>query len=186
MRIVQHLENHSLILFNHIKSYRGRSSAMKSNQHKTHSGFTLIELVLVIIIIGLFSTIAIMKTRSGLDTIRSNLAIDQLTVDIDCARTFAFGQNDTITVVFSVANDNYSFYSGHDASRTLITNFPNSDSGVISLKNDPYYNDITSANFNGSNELQFFPLGEVKSGGTITIDGHTISIENVTGNWSLN
>jgi len=159
---------------------------MSSIRYKNKSGFTLIELVLVIIIIGLFSTIAIMKTRSGLDTIRSHLAIDQLTVDIDCARSIAFGQNDTITMVFSTVSDEYSIYSGGDNSRTLITDFPNSDSGKISFQNAPYLNDITDVNFNGSTELQFFPLGEVKSGGFISIDSTTITIENVTGNWSIN
>ena len=46
--------------------------------------------------------------------------------------------------------------------------------------------DIRSANFGGSSELQFLPFGEPKSGGTVSINSKTITIEPVTGRWTIN
>ena len=47
--------------------------------------------------------------------------------------------------------------------------------------------DLQSATFlNNSPELQFLPLGDPVSGGQITLNTKTISIEPVTGKWTIN
>ena len=57
---------------------------IKRNIHsKTLAGFSMIELILIIIILGIFVTMAMTRTRSGLGTIREQIAIDQITSDID-------------------------------------------------------------------------------------------------------
>ena len=99
----------------------------------------------------------------------------------------AFAKHDTITIVFSTNNEQYTIFVGPDGSRTTLSDFPNSNSGVISFNNATFRNvNISSANFSGTSELQFLPLGEPKSGGSIVLNTKTISIENVTGKWSIN
>ena len=99
----------------------------------------------------------------------------------------AFGMHDTMTVSFSVDQESYAIFNGPDNSRSLVEDFPNSTNGVISLDNSNIREvDIVSVDFNGSSELQFLPLGDVKSGGSISLNDKTITIQPVTGKWTIN
>ena len=69
---------------------------------KFQFGFSLIELILVIVLIGIFSTIAMTRTNTSLSVIRENIALDQITSDIDLAKSMAFAQNQIITLKFDV------------------------------------------------------------------------------------
>ncbi len=149
-------------------------------------GFSLIELVVIIVLIGIFGTLAMTRTRDGISTIREQIAIDQIINDIDLARSMAFAKNETITIVFSISEESYTVYKGPDNNRTAISEFPNSNNGLISLDNSMIKDvDIKSVNFDDSNELQFLPLGDLKSGGIITLNTKRISMEPVTGKWSI-
>ena len=159
----------------------------KTNLKKATPGFTLTELIIVIVLIGIFGTMALTRTRTGLTTIQIQIAIDQITTDIDYSKSMAFARHDTITLVFSTTLEQYTIYNGPDGSRSAITDFPNSTNGVISFDQSDFIEvNITSANFGGSSELQFLPLGDPKSGGSIVLNSKTISVEPVTGKWSLN
>ena len=147
----------------------------------------MIELILIIIILGIFVTMAMTRTRSGLGTIREQIAIDQITSDIDLVKAMAFGKHDTITIVFSTSQESYTIFNGPDNDRSVIGDYPNSENGVISLDNSNLREvDLQAANFNGLSELQFLPLGEPKQGGSITLNTKTISVEPVTGKWTIN
>ena len=151
------------------------------------SGFTLSELIIVIMLIGIFASIGMTRTRTGITTIRTQVAIDQITADIDLLRSMAFAKHDTLTMVFSTVNDLYTIYTGPDNSRDIVTSFPNSASGVVSFQSASLADvDITAASFGSQPEIQFLPLGDLKSGGTITISGYTITLQDLTGKWSVN
>jgi prepilin-type N-terminal cleavage/methylation domain-containing protein len=159
----------------------------KIKLNKSTPGFTLTELIIVIVLIGIFGAMALTRTNTGLTTIQVQIAIDQITTDIDYSKSMAFARHDTITLVFSTTLEQYTIYNGPDDSRSAITDFPNSTNGVISFDQSDFIEvNITSANFNGSSELQFLPLGDPKSGGSIVLNSKTISVEPVTGKWSLN
>jgi Tfp pilus assembly protein FimT len=152
--------------------------------HSLSKGFSLIELVIIIVLIGIFTTIALTRTNTGMATIREQIAIDQITNDIDLARSMAFAKNEAITIKFDVNQESYSVHSESG----IIVDFPNSGGdGVISLDNSYLRNlDIKAANFGNSSDLQFQPLGDPISGGTIELNTKTITIESVTGRWSVN
>ena len=159
----------------------------KIKLNKSTPGFTLTELIIVIVLIGIFGAMAMTRTNTGLTTIQVQIAIDQITTDIDYSKSMAFARHDTITLVFSTTLEQYTIYNGPDGSRSAITDFPNSTNGVISFDQSDFIEvNITSANFGGSSELQFLPLGDPKSGGSIVLNSKTISVEPVTGKWSLN
>ncbi len=159
----------------------------KTNLKKATPGFSLTELIVMIVLIGIFGAMAMTRTNTGLTTIQVQIAIDQITTDIDYSKSMAFARHDTITLVFSTTLEQYTIYNGPDGSRSAITDFPNSTNGVISFDQSDFIEvNITSANFNGSSELQFLPLGDAKSGGSIVLNSKTISVEPVTGKWSLN
>tara|TARA_B100000965_G_C19520670_1_gene726335 strand:+ start:71 stop:553 length:483 start_codon:yes stop_codon:yes gene_type:complete len=150
---------------------------------KTFSkGFSLIELVVIIVLIGIFTTMALTRTSTGMTTIREQIAIDQITNDIDLARSMAFARNETITIKFNIEEESYSVHNDSG----IITTFPNSVNGIISLDNSYLRNlDIKEVNFGGSLDLQFLPLGDTVSGGTITLNTKTITVTAVTGKWSV-
>ena len=151
-------------------------------------GFTLIELIITMCIIAIFTAIAMTKSDIGTDNFNSQIALDQITSDIDLAQSIAFAKNDTITIVFSAEEDNYKLYTGPDANRSIISDFPGSNDGIVSFASGRLARiDISSINFNNSNELQFLPLGNVKNGGSIQINSTTtITVSDVTGKWSIN
>ena len=163
---------------------------MKNNKFTlitNSSGFTLTELIVVIILIGIFGSIGLTRVNSQISNIRIQVAIDQLTADIDLLKSMAFARHDTLTMVFSTANDSYTVYTGPDGSRSAVTDFSNSASGVVSFQNASFANvDITAVSFGGQPVIQFLPLGDLKSGGTITINTHTITLQDLTGKWSIN
>ena len=159
----------------------------KTNLKKATPGFSLTELIVMIVLIGIFAAMAMTRTGTGMTTIQVQIAIDQITSDIDYSKSMAFARHDTITLVFSTSLEQYTIYNGPDGSRSAITNFPNSTNGIISFDQSDFIEvNITSANFGGSSELQFLPLGDPKSGGSIVLNSKTISVAPVTGTWSVN
>ena len=159
----------------------------KTNLKKTTPGFSLTELIVLIVLIGIFGVMAMTRTSTGMTTIQVQIAIDQITTDIDYSKSMAFAKHDTITLVFSTTLEQYTIYNGPDGSRSAVTDFPNSTNGVISFDQSDFIEvNITSANFGGSSELQFLPLGDPKSGGSIVLNSKTISVAPVTGKWSVN
>ena len=159
----------------------------KTNLKKATPGFSLTELIVMIVMIGIFGAMAMTRTSTGMTTIQVQIAIDQITTDIDYSKSMAFARHDTITLVFSTTLEQYTIYNGPDGSRSAITDFPNSTNGVISFDQSDFIEvNITSANFGGSSELQFLPLGDPKSGGSIVLNSKTISVAPVTGKWSVN
>ena len=159
----------------------------KTNLKKATPGFSLTELIVIIVLIGIFAAMAMTRTSTGMTTIQVQIAIDQITSDIDYSKSMAFAKHDTITLVFSTTLEQYTIYNGPDGSRSAITDFPNSTNGVISFDQSDFIEvDITSANFGGTSELQFLPLGDPKSGGSIVLNSKTISVAPVTGQWSVN
>ena len=95
----------------------------------------MIELVIVVIIIGIFTAMALTRTDTGLTTIREQIAVDQITNDIDLARSMAFARNETITIMFNKNQESYGVYNESG----IIKDFPNSNNdGIISLDNSLY------------------------------------------------
>ena len=159
----------------------------KTNLKKATPGFSLTELIVMIVLIGIFGAMAMTRTSTGMTTIQVQIAIDQITTDIDYSKSMAFARHDTITLVFSTTLEQYTIYNGPDGSRSAVTDFPNSANGLISFDQSDFIEvNITSANFGGSSELQFLPLGDPKSGGSIVLNSKTISVAPVTGTWSVN
>ena len=159
-------------------------NTLYSKNCSNSSGFSMIELIIVVMLIGIFTAMALTRTNTGLTTIREQIAIDQITNDIDLARSMAFARNEVITIIFDKNQESYGVYNGLG----IIKDFPNSNSdGIISLDNSYLRNlDIKEVSFGGSANLQFQPLGDPVSGGTIELNTKTITVESITGKWSVN
>ena len=156
---------------------------LKTNTNKTSGGFSLIELVIIIVLVGIISTVALTRTNTGIDYIKEQIAIDQITYDFDLARSMAFAQSRTIAIKYNVDNESYSVHN----ELGIITDFPNSENGVVSLDNAYLKSlDIKAVDFGGESEITFLPSGDLVSGGFIQLNSKTISIESISGKWQVN
>tara|TARA_B100000214_G_C23963146_1_gene626320 strand:- start:1382 stop:1888 length:507 start_codon:yes stop_codon:yes gene_type:complete len=154
------------------------------------AGFTFIELVIVIMILGILSSIAIFNNENNVGSFKNNMAVNQIIDDINFAQTVAIAMNDTVTISINVSDNTYTIYKGfneQEGERSVMADFPNGDNGVVDFL-DLSLGDVNiqSANFNGRTELQFLPLGEPSSGGHIIVNETTISVEPRTGKCTYN
>ena len=156
---------------------------LKTKTNKISDGFSLIELVIIIVLIGIISAVALTRTNTGIDYIKEQIAIDQITYDFDLARSMAFAQGRTIAIKYNVDNESYSVHN----ELGIITDFPNSENGVVSLDNAYLKSlDIKAVDFGGESEITFSPSGDLISGGSIQLNSKTISIESISGKWQVN
>ena len=71
---------------------------LKTKTNRTSDGFSLIELVIIIVLIGIISTVALTRTNTGIDYIKEQIAIDQITYDFDLARSMALHKAELLSL----------------------------------------------------------------------------------------
>ena len=158
-----------------------------ANIQKHSHGFTYIELIIIIIILGILGGAAFTRILNNLDPIKVRAAIEQITSDIEQTKALSMAQHDTITIAFNIANDSYSIYNGPTGNQTIMTDYPGSNNGIISFDQTEYSGvDISSASFGNSTNLSFDPWGNTILGGTITLNtDNVITVQTVTGHWAI-
>ena len=154
---------------------------------KQKKGFTFIELIMVLIIVGILGSMVFTRILNNLNPIKVRAAIEQITSDIEQTKALSMAQHDYITIAFNIANDSYSIYKGATGNQTIMTNYPGSNNGVISFDQTEYSGvDISSASFGNSTNLSFDPWGNTILGGTITLNSdNVITVQTVTGHWAI-
>ena len=159
------------------------------------AGFTFIELIILTLVMGILSAVALNRSREDTSNFTTSIAVQQVTGDIDYCKSLSFNKNDTITIVFDLENDFYSVYSGHNENRYIITDFPNFiDNKVTFPKFGVNSVDLSEVTFYSSHsnsqiaqkELQFLPGGIPYIGGSLKVNFKTITIANETGKWTVN
>lgn len=162
---------------------------MKQEKIQKHpNGFTFIELIIAIIIVGILGSMAFTRILNNLNPIKVRAAIEQITSDIEQTKALSMAQHDTITIAFNITNDSYSIYNGPTGNQTIMTNYPGSNNGVISFDQTEYSGvDISSASFgSNSTNLSFDPWGNTILGGAITLNtNNVITVQTVTGHWAI-
>ena len=163
-----------------MKKIKYSNSRLLLNQ----KGFSLIELIIILVIIGIMIAASSSRLKDITTNARVGASINQITGDIDQAKTISMSLRSQIQIIFNQNNDTYAIYKDG----ILYNDFPGSENGIVNLLGDDNNGDvdITSVNLNGSNTLTFDKWGNCLQSGTIVLnDDRQIQIKNLTGHWEI-
>lgn len=156
------------------------------NNKNIHSpqGFTLIELIIVIILLGIIGAIASTRLTDISSNMRVSSAINQIISDIELTKELALAKSSNMTITFDINLEEYTIRENG----SLVIDYPGSENGVIKLTDGIFSStDLTSVNLNGSNIINFDKWGNVLNSGTILLnEDYTISISKLSGVTQLN
>jgi prepilin-type N-terminal cleavage/methylation domain-containing protein len=147
-----------------------------------NSGFTLIEVLLVLAIVAIFGAVAAPRYGRAAGRYRADLAARRVVADLRLAQSCAKAASAARTVSFSTATNQYQ-----------LLNVPSAD-GVsgdyrVVLSSEPYRADLVSANFNGSSQVVFSGWGLPNNGGTVVVSAgaqqRTVVVDGGTGRVSI-
>lgn len=125
-------------------------------------GFSLIELVLTTIIVGLVAAMAVPRYADALSRYRADAAARRIVADIQRAQAHAKATSSNATVRLRVTTDRIEIQELTDLDRGATPY-------ATRLDEDPYLCTLTSASFDGDETLVFDGYGQPDSGGTATL-----------------
>jgi type IV fimbrial biogenesis protein FimT len=144
----------------------------------TRGGFTLPDLVITVLIIGIMAAVAAPKFAETIHQYRAEAAATRIKADLGLVRQHAVSTSSTQTVQFSIATNAYSIPGLSDLNHA-------SQAYAVDLTAYPYSAVLESASLGGDNFLQFDRYGKPDSGGTITVESggyqRTVTIDPDTG-----
>ncbi len=149
---------------------------------RRRGGFTLIEIVIVVLIIGIMAAISAPKFADTLHRCRVDSAVKRVKVDLSLVRQHAISSSSTQSAQFSPATDDYELsglMSQDHAGTTLGVN----------LADPPYSAELVSASFGADSVVEFDRYGQPDSGGTVVVQSggyqQTLTVDPATGKASI-
>lgn len=160
-------------------------------------GFTLIELVMVIVILGILAVTVIPKTTTTKGSVRLQAACQKLASDLRFMQQMAIAQQVRFGISFDIGDESYFGYRVDTAAKAID---PHTQGDLeVDFDQMTEFNDIVIASTDFSNAIEFDSMGNpydgngdaLSSEGVLTletIDGassKTVRIEPVTGRVSI-
>lgn len=141
-----------------------------SNRHSasTRGGFSLVELIIVVLLIGIAAAAAIPQFAGALEHARAEAAAQRIAADLKYAMNDAITRSTTRTVTFTVGGDTYTIpeINAMDSRREAY---------LVDLTDEGFACQIVSADFGGSSSVSFDWHGEPDSAGSIVVQSGSSS-----------
>ena len=158
---------------------------------KSSKGFTLVEVIIVVAIIGITALLAVPMISSGAD-FQIRAAGNIIAADLEYAKSLAIANQEKYSIVFNASNETYVM---QDSDAVAVADPVRAGSTVsVDFANDGRFNsiDISSVSFDTTDTITFDYLGSPYNGsgsalssGTITLSAGsqsmTITVEPITG-----
>ncbi len=145
-------------------------------------GFSLLEMSLVVLLLGLLAALAVPRYASSANNYQVSLAARKVAADLGRARADAWNRGVHRTVTFNTAALQYTLTGVAD----MNTGAANA---VVSLNTSPYNLTQLAANFNGTASVIFDGYGMPNNGGQVTVTSGTLSqtvtVNGATGNITI-
>ena len=140
---------------------------MNRSARTKSAGFTLIELVLVILILGILGAVAAPRYAEALDATYARAAAVRVEIDLKYARQLAQQTSSSKTVTFDIAANRYTLDEVESRDR------PNEDY-IVTLTDDEFNAEINSVDFSGETSVTFDIYGHADNSGTVAVQsgGH--------------
>ena len=152
-----------------------RTVGRKWGGSRQRAGFTLVELVITVLIIGILAAVAAPKYAHSLSRFRAETAARRVAADLRLAQREAESSSASRTIQFGVPTpDAYTLVGVKDINHADQTY-------QIDLSGAPYSSFIVSINFGGDADLVFDGYGVPDSGGTVVVESggyqRTVSVD---------
>lgn len=153
-----------------------------SSSPPRRAGFTLVELITVMAIIGILTVIAIPRFGNSLAYHRAAMTADRIAADLALAHRQACRGSASQTATFDVAADSYVLSGVRHLDRS-------GSEYTVKLSAEPYSAVLVVVDFGGDAEIVFDGYGVPDSGGSVVVQvgahQRTISVDPDTGRVSV-
>lgn len=130
---------------------------------RARRAFSLIELAVVILVLGILSAVSVPRFADALRYHRISAAADRIVADLVRAQSAAYGSSTSKTVTFNVAASTYEVAGVSSLDRS-------SGSYVVDLKVSPYLSSLVTVwDQTGIQSITFNGYGLPDKGGTIVV-----------------
>ena len=137
---------------------------MTQATRSTRAGFTLVELVLVLIIVGIVAAIAMPRYAQATARQQLDAAADRLVRDFEKAQHDARATINQVAMTFDTADNSYTVTQA------------NGDAVVVQLDESPYQVSVAKASFDNATTMWFNGYGVPSTAGAVVLESSTGSV----------
>ena len=155
-----------------IKKYKKPNKACSN-------GFSLIELVVIIMVLGILAAVASTRMKDITGGVSVSVAINQITSDLDLIKELSLASHENMSIVFNDITNSYTIKKGGN----IMVDYPGSENGNMNISDG----NLSNVNIISSDlTLNIDKWGNYLNGGIVTLNGtHNINISALTGNWEI-
>jgi len=151
---------------------------MESNSFRNNCGFTLVELVTVMVILGIMSVVGGAKFFNN-ETFKETQYHQEILSAFRFAQKIAIASQNKVTIC--LGSNSYELYYSSGACSGTKVKHPAGSGKDSSGNNSLFYEHHDTSDISSTSDYTFSAAGNASATGNFTIGGHNITIEPVTG-----